>query len=224
MFERIRFNTTVDQVESRKSGGWKLSVTGQNGQGTIETQGLILAAGLTSTPNIPQYHNAKAFDAPLFHAKGFCKEAPRLKGVRNAVVVGGAKSAFDVAYAMVESGATVDIVIRSNGHGPVWIAPMLVTPLKKRLDKLLHVRWMTWFSPCPWGKEDGFSTVRWFLHGSPAGQAIMDMFWRVLTNNVITLNGYDNHPEVQKLKPWNSAFWIGSGLCILNYDSSLLTR
>ena len=80
---------------------------------------------------------------------------------------------------------------------------MLVTPLEKRLDKLLHVRWMTWFSPCPWGKEDRFSTVR---RGTALGRAIVDTFWKILSNDVVTLNGYDNNPEVQELRPWHSAF------------------
>lgn len=39
-------------------------------------------------------------------------------------------------------------------------------------------------------------------------------------NDVLQQNQYDNHPELQKLKPWYSCFWIGSGLSILNYDTS----
>jgi hypothetical protein len=39
-------------------------------------------------------------------------------------------------------------------------------------------------------------------------------------NDVLDQNKYDNHPELQKLKPWHSVFWIGSGLSILNYSTS----
>jgi hypothetical protein len=39
-------------------------------------------------------------------------------------------------------------------------------------------------------------------------------------NDVLQHNQYDNHPELQKLKPWHSVFWIGSGLSILNYNTS----
>lgn len=39
-------------------------------------------------------------------------------------------------------------------------------------------------------------------------------------NDVLQQNQYDNHPELAKLKPWYSVFWIGSGLSILNYNTS----
>ena len=222
VFERIHFNTTVETVTPNKSDGWTLTVTGPKEQHTVETAKIILATGLTSTPNMPMYQGAESFGAPLFHSKDFCKEAPKLKDIKHAVVVGGAKSAFDVSYAMIEAGATVDMVIRPDGHGPVWIAPMFVSPFKKRLDHLLHLRWMTWFSPCPWGGEDGFPRIRNFLHGTAVGRWIVDTFWKVLGGDVLTQNGYDSHPELKKLKPWHSAFWIGSGLSILNYDTPIL--
>ncbi|KAK9417320.1 putative FAD/NAD(P)-binding domain-containing protein [Seiridium unicorne] len=218
---RVKFHHQVDGVESTKSGPWILTVTTPDGQKRIETAKLVLATGLTSTPNMPKYKGADSFKAPLYHAKEFCDRADTLKGIKNAVVVGGAKSAFDVAHACVEAGSTVDLVIRPDGHGPVWIAPPFVTPLKRRLDKLLFVRWMTWFSPCPWGAEDGYAGPRNFLHGTAIGRFLVKSFWNTLGSDVIKANDYDSHPELQKLKPWNSAFWIGSGLSILNYSTPL---
>ncbi|KAL1307023.1 hypothetical protein AAFC00_005649 [Neodothiora populina] len=221
ILERTKFNTTVTEVEPSSSSGWKLTVKTLSGERVVETAKLILATGLTSTPNIPSYRGADDFGNPFFHAKDFCRKAPELKGVKNVVVVGGAKSAYDVAYAMVESGATVDLVIRPNGHGPVWIAPRHVTPLKKRMDIILNVRFMSWFSPCPWGSEDGYPRTRQFLHNTAIGRFIVKCFWKVLCNDVLTANDYDSHPELSKLKPWHPVFWIGSGLSILNYDTSL---
>ncbi|RMZ77465.1 hypothetical protein DV738_g4372, partial [Chaetothyriales sp. CBS 135597] len=220
IYSRIHFHTTLSVVEPSSSGGWILTVTQSKGQTTFETKRLILATGLTSTPNLPKYAGAQSFDAPFFHSKDFCQEAPNLKNIKNAVVVGGAKSAYDVAYALVNDGATVDLVVRPTGRGPVWIAPIYVTPFKKRIDQLLLLRWMTWFSPCTWGPEDGFLGVRRFLHGTRIGRFLVDGFWKVLGNDVLTRNNYDNDPELTKLKPWYSAFWIGSGLSILNYDTS----
>lgn len=219
-FDRIQFNTSVELVERVGDQGWHLTITSPDGTRVIKTEKLILATGLTSTPNLPSYENAENFGGPLFHAKDFCKEAPKLKGLKKVVVVGGAKSAFDVAYALVQDGAEIDLIIRPNGHGPVWIAPPFVTPLKKRMDQLLNLRWMTWFSPCPWGGEDGYSGIRRLLHGTALGRFVVDSFWKVLGGDVLSANAYDSHPELQKLKPWNSVFWTGSGLSILNYDSS----
>ncbi|PSN61670.1 putative dimethylaniline monooxygenase [Corynespora cassiicola Philippines] len=221
VFERVQFHTQVDLVHQLDDGSWRITVSTPKGVRDVVSKRLIVATGLTSTPNMPHYKNEAEFGAPLFHAKDFCQEAQNLGPVKNAVVVGGAKSAFDVAYAMVEDGATVDLVIRHNGHGPVWIAPRFVTPFKKRLDALLNIRWMTWMAPCPWGGEDGFSWARNFLHGTVFGRMFVDFFWKMLSGDVIAANGYDSDPALQKLKPWNSAFWIGSGLSILNYNTDL---
>ncbi|KAL1601173.1 hypothetical protein SLS59_005325 [Nothophoma quercina] len=155
IYERMQFNSTVSLVECTEAG-WTLTVTDENGEKKVDTAKLILATGLTSTPNMPHYAGSEKFDRPLFHAKDFCRRADELKGARNVVVVGGAKSAYDVAYAMVESGATVDLVIRPD----------------------------------------------------------------IMGNDVLQQNQYDDHPELAKLKPWHSVFWIGSGLSILNYSTS----
>ncbi|KAJ4423606.1 hypothetical protein N0V82_001774 [Gnomoniopsis sp. IMI 355080] len=227
VLERMQFHSKVDTVEALRSGsseiiGWKLSVAGQDdARRTMITTKLILATGLTSTPNMPQYSGAETFGKPLFHAKDFCRRASELKGVRKAVVVGGAKSAYDVAYALVQDGTIVDLVIRPNGHGPVWIAPPFVTPLKRRLDTIFNIRALTWFSPCPWGAEDGYGRIRNFLHGTRFGRFLVDSFWKVLQGDVLDAIRYDSHSELAKMKPWNSAFWIGSGLSILNYDTPL---
>lgn len=97
------------------------------------------------------------------------------------------------------------------------MAPPYVTPLKKWLEKLVRTRFLTWFSPCIWGAADGYSGIRNFLHGSYIGRKIVDTFWYILGNDVITLNGYVKHFELGKLKPWHGVFWIGSGLSILNF-------
>ncbi|KAH7080402.1 hypothetical protein BKA63DRAFT_600745 [Paraphoma chrysanthemicola] len=219
IYERMQFNSTVSLVESTEPG-WTLTVTSPEAERQIYTAKLILATGLTSTPNMPRYPGDEKFDRPLFHAKDFCRRADELKGAKNVVVIGGAKSAYDVAYAMVESGATVDLVVKKDGTGPVWIAPRLVTPLKHRIDTILNVRAMSWFSPCPWGKEDGFGAVRGFLERTTVGRMLVKGFWSLMGQDVLDQNNYDNHPELKKLKPWYSVFWIGSGLSILNYNTS----
>lgn len=100
------------------------------------------------------------------------------------------------------------------------MSPPYVTPLKKWLEKLVHTRFLTWFSPCIWGEADGFTSVRRFLHGTAVGRFFVDRFWAILGGDVITLNKYDSNPETAKLKPWIAAFWVASGLSILNYETN----
>lgn len=99
------------------------------------------------------------------------------------------------------------------------MAPPYVTPLKKWLEKLVHTRMLTWFSPCSWGDADGYEKTRNFYHGSAIGRAIVNKFWGILGGDVITLNQYDSHPELAKLKPWSDAMFTASSFSILNYDT-----
>ena len=218
IFTRTKFNTKVDSLEPSKDGGWLLKTEDSQ---TFETKKVIIATGLTSQPNIPSYPGLETFGVPFFHAKDFCRNGDTVKTAQNAVVIGGGKSAMDVAYAYAESGCHVDMVIRPNGNGPVWISYPWVMGGKKRLEQLLSVRWMTWFSPCPFGGTDGWQWVRSFLHGTAIGRFIVDQFWGGLGGEVVQVNGYASDPELKKLQPWNSAFWIGSGLSIHNYDQDL---
>ncbi|KAF9698564.1 hypothetical protein EKO04_003509 [Ascochyta lentis] len=219
IYERLQFNSTVDAIEST-SLGWTLTVKTLGGKRKLSTTKLILATGLTSTPSMPCYKGAESFGRPLFHAKDFCRRAEEVKGVEHVVVIGAAKSAYDVAYEMAKSGATIDLIVRPNGNGPVWIAPRHVTPLRYRTDTIFNMRILTWFSPCPWGSEDGYGFARRFLESTSVGKWIVRSFWSLIGHDILQQNQYDDHPELKKLKPWNSIFWTGSGLSILNYSSS----
>ena len=219
VFERTRFNTRVVEL-SEKGSGWTLIVITSDREYSINTKKIIIATGLTSTPNIPQYPGLEHFEGPVFHAKDFCKNGDTIHDTKRVTVVGGAKSAYDVSWAYANAGTEVDLVIRPTGNGPVWLCPPWVMGGAKKLEKLLHTRWMQWFSPCPWGASDGFSWPRRFLHGTAVGRFIVRQFWGGLAADVIKLNDYDAHPETKKLEPWNEPFWIGSGLSIHNYDTN----
>lgn len=223
---KIRLNSKVETAEQKLDGGWRLIVTERNGNEPrtkiIEPSKLIMATGLTSEPFLPTFSGQDTFGAPLFHPRHFLDYEPDvLQSGKHVTVFGGTKSAWDVAYACASSGVQVDWVIRESGHGPTWMVPPYVTPLKKWLEKLVTTRFLTFFSPCVWGEADGFLRTRKILHGTWLGRKIVDIFWSVLGNDVITMNGYDNHPETKKLKPWISPFWIASGLSILNYPKDI---
>lgn len=196
VFSRTRFNTKVDSVEPHEKDTWKLKITTEKSQQSLITKKLILATGLTSTPNFPQYPGAENFKGAYFHAKDFCRNGETVKTAGNAVVVGGGKSAYDVAWAYADAGVQVDMVIRPDGQGPVWIANPYVD-FGLRLEKLLHVRFLSCFSPCPWGGEAGYGGIRNWLHGTRIGRWLVDKFWATLAGGVIAQNGYASHPETK---------------------------
>ncbi|KAH6877192.1 putative dimethylaniline monooxygenase [Thelonectria olida] len=223
VFERTRFNTKVDAIEATESGGWNIHVSPTSGGAseTVTAKKLIVATGLTSQPNMPKYTGEETFTPTLIHAKDFCKHSSAVGTCKKAVVVGAGKSAFDCAYIFATDGdAQVDLIIRPTGQGPVWLCPPYVTPMKKMMEELLNTRALTFFSPCPWGGEDGFGMLRGMLHGTAVGRLVVDNFWNLLSNGVIDDHGYNEHPELFKLKPWQNAFWTGSGVGIHNYPTN----
>ncbi|KAI0120956.1 hypothetical protein BJ170DRAFT_153875 [Xylariales sp. AK1849] len=222
---RIRYETKVVSAEHQAAGGWALtlckgSATSDAVEGTqVMAIQMIVATGLTSEPFLPHIAGQESFGAPMFHSRDFSHHTDTLDSAKTATVFGGTKSGWDAVYAYASKGTKVDWVIRQSGHGPAWMAPPYVTPLKRWLEKLVNTRLLTWFSPCIWGYADGYTRTRWFWHETAIGRTITDTFWSILANDVITLNKYDSHPELAKLKPWSPAMFTASSFSILNYDS-----
>ncbi|KAL0931392.1 flavin-binding monooxygenase-like protein [Colletotrichum truncatum] len=221
IFDKIRFQHKILSVEHQETGGWILTIFDDKDGREIQVlaKKLVVATGLTSQAFLPDFEGQETFGAPIFHGKDFLQHADTLETSKRVTVFGGTKSAWDLVYAYATKGIAVNWVIRESGHGPVWMAPPYVTPLKKWLEKLVHTRALTWFSPCAWGEADGYNKTRNFYHGTAIGRGIVNNFWSVLGNDVITLNKYDSHPELKKLKPWCEAKHVASSLSILNYET-----
>ncbi|KAI8254153.1 FAD-dependent monooxygenase DEP4 [Colletotrichum sp. SAR11_239] len=221
IFDKIRFQHKILSAEHQDTGGWVLTVlNGEEGKEfQVLAKKLVVATGLTSQAFLPDFEGQETFGVPIFHGKDFLQHADTLKTSKRVTVFGGTKSAWDAVYAYASKGIAVNWVIRESGHGPVWMAPPYVTPLKKWLEKLVHTRALTWFSPCAWGEADGYDKTRYFYHSTAIGRGIVNNFWNVLGNDVITLNKYDSHPELKKLKPWCEAKHVASSLSILNYET-----
>ncbi|KAK8009808.1 beta-tubulin [Apiospora arundinis] len=156
VLQAIRYSHRVATVEHRggPEGGWTLTTQDTAGSAArFVAKKLVTATGLTS----------QAFHAGL-------QRPGRIQ------LFGGTKSSWDAVYAYAIKGVHVDWVIRETGHGPVWMSPPYVTPLKIWLEKLVR-------------------------------------------NDVITLNQYDKHPEVKKLKLSSQAMFTASSFSILNYPT-----
>jgi hypothetical protein len=49
-----------------------------------------------------------------------------------------------------------------------------------------------------------------------------NIFWKIIASDVTGLTGWDKHPATAKLKPWNTTFWTGTALGILNYSGDFM--
>lgn len=75
--------------------------------GRVLADKLIVATGLTSEPLVPKLEGSAGFGAPLFHVKDFCNQAKSKHDIKNFVVLGTSKSAWDACYAY----ATTDVQV-----------------------------------------------------------------------------------------------------------------
>ena len=220
IYEKIRFNTFVENVKPTEKDEWLLETVTNPGGGnakTIRARKLIVATGLTNEPQMPEIPGMEKFGAPLFHAKDFATRTDTIKSSKRMVVMGASKSAFDVANVYATSGVAVDMVIRASGRGPIVLLPSKVTPFKLWLEDLINTRALTLMSPCVWGDEDGYTKTRSFLHGTALGRGIVSTFWKLLQGDVDGFNGYDKHPEIAKIRPWVPAFWFASSIGVHNH-------
>lgn len=155
--DKIRYSTRVISAEQNdSSGGWivrsvkAVSGSSEGIESTILARKLIVASGLTSEPFLPYIEGQSSFGKPIFHGKDFAQHADTVEVAKRVTVLGGGKTGWDAVYAHAVKGVHVDWIIRASGHGPAWMSPPFVTPLKKWLEKLVMTRALTWFSPCSW--------------------------------------------------------------------------
>lgn len=224
--DSIKYSTTVQTIEQIDSG-WKLHVeigssTSKTDYTTINASKLIVAVGLTNQPSMPRYATSMNFRPLVIHSKEFAHRYTDIsKENMHTLIVGGGKSAWDIAYACaMKPNATATMLIRPSGDGPSWMSPSHVTPLGLWLEKLVFTRFFGYMSPCPWGETNGLEGwLRGFFHRTWLGQKIMATFWQILGDDVVQLNKLYDHPETKKLRPWRDAFETGNALGIMNYPT-----
>jgi len=227
ILDYVRLNTKVEVVE-RADGCWKLHcrstlVDVDATTFMINSAKLIISVGLANKPSMPRYPTSTRFEPKVIHSKDFPAHFSDIaKAGNHTLVIGGSKSAWDIAYACAtqpESIATM--LIRPSGNGPVWMSPPYVTPLGLWLEKLVFTRFFGFMSPCPWAETSGFEGwIRSFFHSTWLGRKIVGAFWGILGDDVVQLNKLNDHSETKKLRPWRGAFEVGNGLSILNYPTN----
>ncbi|EON97327.1 putative flavin-binding monooxygenase-like family protein [Phaeoacremonium minimum UCRPA7] len=219
--KHIRLNTKVLSAEHQAEGGWVVETKkeGDAAATKLLVKRLVVAMGQVSEPWMPHIKGQEEYGRPIFHSKDFREHKDTINAEKRVTVFGGTKSAWDAVYAYGTQGVKVDWIIRPTGHGPGWMSPPFVTPLKKWLEKLVNTRLLHWFGPCIWDQDSGYHGIKSFWHGTALGRAITNGFWSAIAADVIGLMGFDKDPELAKLKPTAEAMHTGTSFSILNYDT-----
>ena len=132
----FRLNTDVREMNRRDGGGWVLSLEAAGAKWTEEVDFVAICTGQFSDKNIITHPGQDGFAAAggeVMHSSEYT-DPGMVKGKR-VVVLGGSKSATDIAVNAAESGAReVTWVYRE----PVWRVPYFVGGIN--FKRLLYMR------------------------------------------------------------------------------------
>src|SRR6201995_846155 len=135
----MRLNTAVNSMSRRADGkpGWTLGLAGGGGATREDFDFVAVCTGQFSEPQTLPLSGEDAFRASggqILHSSGY-SDASLARG-RKVVVLGGSKSATDIAVNAVNSGASeVTIVYRE----PVWRVPYFIGGLVN-FKRIIYIR------------------------------------------------------------------------------------
>lgn len=212
---RIQLRTRVDRV-SKVDEVWCIHTVGGK---QFASSKLVDATGLTSEPKIPEIPGRKKFCGIQTHHKNFGQSGLlNSSAVRNVVVLGGSKSAADVAYAAVKAGKRVHWVIRKSGTGPSWFVP--VYGLGGMASCSTHALWTRLMAPLLASVFAEPTRVSRFLYRSFVGQWVFWKFWASVALAVSWLTDYaraDGRENCfHNLKPDTGPFWANESTSVDN--------
>ncbi|KAI1425014.1 hypothetical protein F5Y12DRAFT_398156 [Xylaria sp. FL1777] len=208
----IRFNTFVTDAKQFK-GGWRLSLRGTDE--VIEAEKLLVATGVTSIPNLPDL-DLSASTLPIIHSLDLGTHYQEIEdeAIKEVVVVGAAKSAYDAVYLLLKMGKKVTWVIRREGGGPLSILPYKVLNMINCIA-FASTRLMSHLSPSILNTKGSLYKM---VHKTRPGQWCVGRFWDFLDLNSSIHAGYSKGDHVAQLKPEidrQSVFWSHSGLGVV---------
>ncbi len=179
---RIRFGFKVLTIK-KIEGLW--IVSGQDSTkrtSTLHCAKLIIASGLTSTPNLPDLSGKKKFSAPIIHQEAFGQSSVLSSAdLQHFTVLGGGKSAADMVYTSVKAGKSVSWIIRASGTGPGFlVSPKGKGPYQNAFESG-STRVASTLSPSIFN-PDSFWTR--FLHGTDRGRKIVNAIWTAIDKEI----------------------------------------
>ncbi|KAI0533357.1 flavin-binding monooxygenase-like family protein [Xylaria digitata] len=207
---RIHFESWVSNVE-RCNQGWRLTVNGKS----VESRKLIVASGITSVKNPPSFE-VKQGSIPVIHSIDIARNVQDLSSdnVQHCLVLGAAKSAYDVVYELCSSGKKVTWVIRPDGSGPMPIMPTKL--LGVNTITLSSNRLTNYLSPSLMTTDSWLGSL---FHRTALGRWLTKAHWNFITSRATQAAGFGgNAGSVEGLIPDikdASCFWCDSSLGLI---------
>ncbi|KAI1878294.1 uncharacterized protein JN550_000476 [Neoarthrinium moseri] len=205
---RSRLSTTIRQITRLPGRGWRLDLGDE--KAPVQCAKLIYSSGPTSHAVIPSWPMSD-FDIPIIHSTETGTHLDALDKIQRATVVGGAKSAFDTVFLLLNAGKKVDWIIRKDGAGAAALMPPSIFGLVNTID-VMSTRIFASFGASIMATK-GLSYK--FIHRTTLGLACHKVFWRI-TNWIADRHaGYNRSSNAAKLRPLphgEGIFWANGGL------------
>jgi dimethylaniline monooxygenase (N-oxide forming) len=170
LMPHIRLNSWVKKVE-RCPRGWRLRVN----DSYIETTKLILCCGVASVPSDPPFRVEPG--AKIIHSREIAPSVSAIEDAENFVLVGAAKSAYDVAYYLCSKGKRVTWIIRPDGGGPMPLVPLEIGGIDT--IAMGSTRLMSYLSPSMYNTKGILGT---FFHRTAVGQWLTKANWNFMSS------------------------------------------
>ncbi|KAI4283326.1 MAG: hypothetical protein L6R38_002241 [Xanthoria sp. 2 TBL-2021] len=182
--DRISFNSYVESItkiqaaDTADGANWEITY---NGNRKVRTAKLIDATGMTSQPQIPTLPGSSDFKGRTLHHKSFGQSQTLLledPSVQNICIIGGAKSAADVAYACAKAPVSRNIhwIIREDGNGPsAFFAAPAMTERYANSNEGFYNRFLASFLPNRFGNTWGW--LKWLLQSTFLGRWYVKRLW-----------------------------------------------
>ncbi|KAL0960490.1 hypothetical protein HGRIS_005530 [Hohenbuehelia grisea] len=243
----IRYKTEVIDVKRDQYSGWLVEVEDKENhtREVLKYSKIVLCTGGCSTPFIPEYISPVAaklakFTGPVLHSQQFRERLDDIlvhvppagttepESTRRVVIIGGGKSAQDIAAYLANEGRKVTVVFEQTDAVLAVTSPLpdfirrsrflgILSPhfeLRTRLERFLHTTWVgNKITHFIWNKISSTSLDALKLPKDSPLRNAHDLFWSIRTNDegVYRENGFHGLVNAGKIDIVSPARATGYG-------------
>jgi dimethylaniline monooxygenase (N-oxide forming) len=210
--QRIVFKSHVKQIMKTEKTWTVITELGS----AFTCRKLIVAKGLTSTPNLPPFPKDH-FTPPIIHTRDLAANVPLLTSspINRVVVLGGSKSAFDSVQLLHSLNKSVTWIIRTTGQGPAFLVGADAPWPYHSSHEMISMRLVAKMSPCIFEPVDNWAK---FCHGNPIGIKMVNAVWGFLDWMWRRVPRFDRDENMKGLKPGRSVFLSADSLAVSNAE------
>ncbi|KAI4212886.1 MAG: hypothetical protein LQ351_004411 [Letrouitia transgressa] len=217
--DRIIFGFTAKNVE-RYEDSWQVRGihASDKRQRVIQCSKLMIAAGLTTEPKMPDLPEQESYQGMLLHQRDFGHRQALSERANRITVLGAGKSAADMVYQCAKSGKEVTWVIRKSGTGPAAFIDIKGHGRYKNASEIGHTRMMLPMMPSCFTSPTLLSR---FVQNTKLGQAIDRKIWDNADRDIRQEANYHQRYGARKgyphLFPETAAFWCNGPVGLLQH-------